>query len=502
MPAKVLLQVTSGPIQGTVFSFESHDTFLFGRHDSCHARLPKDPMVSRNQFILEVNPPDVRLRDLASLNGTYVNGVKYGGRAAHENPQDAAGRQFPDVDLSDGDRISVGNTTIQVSIAVPLTCGQCGAEIAADDRPSAEWMPGSFLCHTCRGKLSTGDYAGSVYPLLTTARKPAEVGPACERCGKNVAHEVGQRRGQYVCQSCRAEVLSGGDVRQLLQQAVERQNDQPTGIAGYDLGKVLGKGGMGIVHQAVRKSDGAVVAVKVMLPSVAVDESARRMFLREIDVTRRLRHENLVALLDSGSAGSAFYFALEFCNGRSLDRLMAHQGGKLPLAIAGPIMLQCLAGLEFAHAQGFVHRDLKPPNILLHREGATWTSKVSDFGLAKNFESAGLSGMTATGTAGGTFDFMPREQLTDFKFVRPVSDIWSIGATFYNVLTGQFPRNRGAGSDPVDVILNAKPVPIRQRNSAIPQGVAAVIDRALAVNEGERFPSAGEMKAALAQALG
>src|SRR5688500_19595362 len=114
MPAKVILKVVSGPIEGKTFSFTSHDTFLFGRHGTCHARLPNDPLVSRHNFILEVNPPDLRLRDLGSLNGTIVNGVKHGGRAPDERPQEAAKRHYPEVDLKNGDRITVGNTTIEV----------------------------------------------------------------------------------------------------------------------------------------------------------------------------------------------------------------------------------------------------------------------------------------------------------------------------------------------------------------------------------------------------
>lgn len=94
MPAKVMLEVTSGPIKGKVFSFEDHDTFLFGRTADCHIGLPKDGCVSRHHFILEVNPPDARIRDLGSLNGTVVNDVKYGGRAPDESPQDVAGREL------------------------------------------------------------------------------------------------------------------------------------------------------------------------------------------------------------------------------------------------------------------------------------------------------------------------------------------------------------------------------------------------------------------------
>ncbi len=129
---------------------------------------------------------------------------------------------------------------------------------------------------------------------------------------------------------------------------------------------------------------------------------------------------------------------------------------------AAPLMIQCLRALEHAHAARFVHRDLKPQNILLHEEQGQLIAKISDFGLAKHLEQAGFSGMTATGRRGGTCAYMPREQLTDFKRAEPVSDVWSLAATFYNMLTGSYPRDFGAGRDPIEVILQDEPISIRQ----------------------------------------
>lgn len=516
MPAKVILEVTAGPIQGTIFAFESHDTFLFGRHVTCHAKLPKDPLVSRHHFLLEVNPPDVRLRDLGSLNGTIVNDVKHGGRQPDETPEQVAGRRHPEVDLSHGDRITVGGTTIQVTVELPLACCQCSAEISEDDRELAEWTPGSFMCRECRSGLAT-----AVPPPRNAALPPplpnriAKAGdefpstaayvPRCERCGRDVSGELRNgRRGQYVCQTCRGAVASEKDgLRQLMQQAAERlRGPAAPEIDGYEIGGELGKGGMGVVYQATRKSDGQTVAIKMMLAQVAVEPSAREMFQREIHVTHSLRHPQIVSVFENGSAGSVFYFVMEYCNRGSLDRLINRQGGKLSLRMALPLMLQCLAGLEHAHREQFVHRDLKPHNILLDERDGRWAAKITDFGLAKSFEYAGLSGMTATGTFGGTFHFMPREQITEFKYVRPVSDVWSIAATFYNALTGRFPLEFPRDRDPMEVILRDDPVPLGARDPGIPAAVAAVIDRALSTDTGKRYQTAAEMRVALESAGG
>ena len=155
---------------------------------------------------------------------------------------------------------------------------------------------------------------------------------------------------------------------------------------------------------------------------------SREAFAREIEVTASLRHPNVVALYDHGIEGDTFYFALELCPGGSLSAMMLKRDDPLDVEMAGRIALDALEGLSYAHEKGFVHRDIKPENILLAGAEGT-TAKLADFGLAKSFELAGLSGMTATGVVAGTLYFMPREQITHFRQLRPASDVWSMGAT-------------------------------------------------------------------------
>ena len=209
-------------------------------------------------------------------------------------------------------------------------------------------------------------------------------------------------------------------------QIVEEQ------VGGYVIEKELGRGGFGAVYRARRAKDQQRVAVKVMLPRVAVDQTSVDKFLREIRSTAALRHPHIVQVLDFGSSGGLFYFVMEYCAGRSLDYLMAAHGGKLSVAMAGPIILQTLQGLAFAHEQGIVHRDLKPQNILLSSANYPILAKITDFGLAKQFAKAGSSGLTLTGTYAGTPLFLHREQIINFKYVKPVSDVWSMGATIFS----------------------------------------------------------------------
>src|SRR5262249_46808698 len=140
-----------------------------------------------------------------------------------------------------------------------------------------------------------------------------------------------------------------------------------------------------------------------------------------------------------------------------------------------------------------------PENLLLADERGM--AKVTDFGLAKSFQQAGLSGMTATGAVAGTLSFMPREQLTHFRLMRPGSDVWSLGATLYFTLTRRYARDFTPNVDPLQVILRGGVVPVRRREPAIPERVAAVVDRAISDDVKERYQDAGEFREALAEVL-
>jgi len=503
MPAKVTLEVIQGKLQGQEFVFDEPTTCIIGRSEDCQPRIPNDEehkQISRHHCLLDINPPDIRIRDFGSLNGTYVNGQMIGKREQGLTPEQAAQMQFPERDLKHGDEIRLLKTTFRVVVFVPTVCVQCSAEIPDDRKAAAEVRPGVFQCAPCRQKAAAAKQKEAPKP------KPKQ----CVKCGRDVSNELGEHRhGDYVCVSCKADPMA--IVLQMLKLAGHGGSDL-LAIQGYQITKKLGQGGMGAVYLARHEKTGKEVALKVMLPQVAVDEHAKQKFLLEVENTKALKHPNVVQLFDHGCSGGTFFFTLDFCDGGSVDTLMEKQGGRLPLREAGPLILQALDGLTYAHEvevpvkhadgrvvrqRGLVHRDLKPQNIFLSGSGSSRITKVADFGLAKAFDSAGLSGQTRTGSVAGTPVFMPRQQVINFKYTKPDVDVWAMAASLYHMLTGRFPRDFVRGKDPWQTVLQSDPVPIRKRDASIPQKLADVLDLALADKKGLHFKTAAEFKRAL-----
>lgn len=294
---------------------------------------------------------------------------------------------------------------------------------------------------------------------------------------------------------------------------IERLKQAPE-MAGWTIGELLGAGGMGAVYRAREDSSQEWRAIKVMLPDVAVEPGADALFRREMENCQALNHRNVVRTYASGAAAGVYFIVMEFCELGSLDQVVSSEG-PLPLGEAQRVMADVLAGLEYAHAapvrvtrpdgsvvesHGLVHRDVKPQNIFLTPEGNQRIAKVGDFGLAKAFELAGMSGMTVTGTAAGTPAFMPRQQVLNFRYARPEVDVWAAAASFYYLLTGFTPRDFLRGRDPWRTIWDTRPVPIAQRGVALPPGLAKVIDDALVDDPEIRITSIEALRTAIESA--
>jgi len=237
-------------------------------------------------------------------------------------------------------------------------------------------------------------------------------------------------------------------------------------IAGYQLEGLLAQGGQAEVYGATRLSDGRGVVVKVLRARADVPSYAVATFRREVELLASLKHPNVAALLDHGEQPGAHWFVMERCDGGSLaERCEAR--GALSDAEAESVMEGVLAGLAYTHARGVVHRDVKPGNVLFADGGAR--AVLGDFGIAKRFEQAGLSGVSTAQTVVGTAAWMPREQREGSRDVRPSADVWSAAATYLYMLSGEAP--------PTD-------------RTRVPARVAAVIERALEDDPARRYPDA------------
>lgn len=277
-------------------------------------------------------------------------------------------------------------------------------------------------------------------------------------------------------------------------------NLPPQVLGPYRLNKRIGSGGMGDVYLATHQDAQTVWAIKLLKSDQELSELDRTRFLREMAITTSMQHPALIRCVDCGEHNEQLYIVMEYCNGGNLMDLL-NRSGPFTIRRSLKLILRLLEGIAYAHAHGVVHRDLKPSNILLHKdERGRYHPRVSDFGLAKSFIEAGNSGMTVNGTVGGSWAYMPREQFTNFRFVSPQSDVWSMGAILYECLTRKLPRLIQPGADPIRTILESNVVPISQIIPELPKPIAFVLMRSLEKEPIDRFADAEKMRKALSEA--
>jgi len=264
----------------------------------------------------------------------------------------------------------------------------------------------------------------------------------------------------------------------------------------YQLGSLLGVGGMARVYLATDRVLERPVAVKVLSPPYAQDPVFVERFRREARSAARLSHPNIVAVFDSGSDADLHYLVMEYVPGQSLAQLLAGQGRLTPRQ-AAELAVEVCAALAAAHAQGLVHRDVKPANVLVSEGGRV---KVTDFGIVK---AAAATTLTGTGVVLGTAAYLSPEQAQGGP-VDARSDLYSLGCVLYQLLCGSPPFGSGADSPPVAVAtrhLHQPAEPPSARNPQVDASLDAVVLTALAKDPAQRHQSAVELQGALERVL-
>jgi serine/threonine protein kinase len=261
-------------------------------------------------------------------------------------------------------------------------------------------------------------------------------------------------------------------------------------ISHYKILSKIGEGGMGVVYKAEDTKLKRTVALKFLPPELMRDETAKARFIREAQAAAALEHSNICTIYEVDEADDRAFIAMGYIEGKSLkDKL---ESGPLSIDEAKDIAIQVAKGLKEAHKKGIVHRDIKPANIMINDEGQ---AKITDFGLAKL--SWGLD-LTKPATIMGTIPYMSPEQAKGEEVDRR-TDIWSLGAMLYEMLTGERPFQKSHEQALIHSILNDKPKDISEVRSDVPDYVEKVIARALEKNVDRRFQNVAEMLLELKQ---
>lgn len=478
-PNKLTIVLSSGAAPVLHHVFDAGRSLVIGKAPDSDLKIDAKG-VSRKHCQLVGTQQGWAIIDLGSTNGILINGRVFAGpdQLPMTTPQP----------LSDGDEIGIGEAVLRLQI-----------EMEQDDRTEII-VPKRFAD------------AGEAHTELITPSQPARTLSEDKRLGLASDYAKAQKSAQQTSSNPMNRpktvlVSPPKEVKPTPPKSVDKiLSDTPSPFAfkvpgnfrKYQIEKRVGVGGMGEVFLAREiASPRQEWAIKFLKPQAELSEMDRARFVREMEIAMNMQNNALIRCVDCGDENGQLFIVMDYCNGGNLSELLK-RSGKLTARRAVRLMDRLLAGVDFAHGLGIVHRDLKPSNILLHKDaGGKYAPKISDFGLAKSYMQAGESGMTVNGSVGGSWAYMPKEQLTNFRFVSPQSDVWSLGAILYECLTLKLPRPMEKGSDPIRTILESKVVPLQEIIPDIQPALANFVMTCLARETVDRFKDAGEMRSAL-----
>lgn len=263
----------------------------------------------------------------------------------------------------------------------------------------------------------------------------------------------------------------------------------------YRVVKHIATGGMGAVYKAVDEDDGKDVALKVLSPEIAARPAMCERLKREAHLGKQLNHENIVGFYDFVEMDGTYFLAMEYVHGKNLHEYIERHGPLAP-TLARYLLLQIVAALAHVHELGFIHRDIKPSNILLTQKNGKPVAKLADLGLIRDSSDEDFR-LTREGHTVGTVDYLAPEQARDSGLADIRSDIYSLGCTLYEMLTGNPPFPQGNLTERLFKHAEVEAPDVRNFNAKIPADLAMICRRMLAKKPEHRHQTPTELLAAL-----
>lgn len=391
-----------------------------------------DSRLSRVHLEVEHGPEETLVRDLQSRNGIFVNGQRCKERALAHGDRIAAGRQVLELQLVE----SPGEAVRPPDLARSTT-----EKLSLDLR----------FCDHCGGPISEA--------MITSGATKS-----------------------------RGELMLCGDCSSFLEPGSRS-------FRHFEVYEKLGAGSAGMVYRAIDRARDRGIALKILKRGPSLKDRHIERFLREADTIANLDHASIVKVFEAGEFEQGYYIALEYFSARDLKGLVKARG-PCDAEFLTRVGIQIARALDHAGAQGVIHRDVKPANILYDEERSL--AKLTDFGLAKQLQFSGrLRQITREGEGLGTPSYMPPEQMRNARNADQRSDIYSLGGTLYYLATGRIPIQATSYKEFVECVLRHDPPPMQGFNPAVPEALEPVVATCLRKRAGDRYQRGQELAEAL-----
>jgi tRNA A-37 threonylcarbamoyl transferase component Bud32 len=455
------LRVEYGPSEVARVSVEERPLVL-GRAPDVDVQIA-DQRLSRHHCRVELVGDRLMVTDLGSSNGTYFKN-----------------QRVQSVMLGAGDAFYIGNTKIVLESVAPTepkaahVAARIAAGRAAAELPDAPARPGAYEPTPTIDVAPPPGARASPTPTLSVPPPGAGAArPAALDALRPTQRDV-PAPGAKLDKADRAGRSAGLEV---------------SPIEGYEILGRLGEGSMGTVYKARRVETGEICVLKMM--KISGNPQDAIFFIRECQAGMKLKHPNVVELLEFGESGGFLFLAMEYVEGGNLlDRIK--RDGPLPQREALRQMREVCDALGFAFRKKIVHRDIKPANVLLAKSGQ---AKLADFGLAKTIKQAGAAGLTQAGEARGTPIYMAPEMLTSAGEADQRADIYSLGATYYHALCGQHPFRAPSVAEILRMVVQEEPPRLEERRPDLYPDLARMIRKMMAKKPADRFREPAELSA-------